>query len=225
MYQRYAVFNTPQPGAFHDFGAAWLGWNSATGTPRDHPDFPDLNLDLLTKKPRPYGLHATLKAPFYLSPRCSVDRLKSAFENLCAAHKPVTLDALALVYQHGFIALRPTTNSETLMDLESAVVRTLDPCRAPLSQAALTKRRAARLTDRQDAHLLKWGYPYVMQDYQFHITLTGRLKPELAELVQQALAPRLAAFLAQPYRLDALSLMGEDENGFFHLIERRKLGL
>ena len=32
-----------------------------------------------------------------------------------------------------------------------------------------------RLSEAQRAHLLRWGYPYVMDEFRFHMSLTGSL--------------------------------------------------
>jgi hypothetical protein len=71
--------------------------------------------------------------------------------------------------------------------------------------------------------LLRWGYPYVMEEFRFHITLTGkRPKGELPGITT-ALEGLLLPVLPRPYEIDALSLMGEDAAGRFHLIHRQTL--
>jgi hypothetical protein len=92
-----------------------------------------------------------------------------------------------------------------------------------LSEAQLARRREGGLTPAQDALLLRWGYPYVMEEFRFHITLTGkRPKGELPG-IKAALEGRLGPLVPRPYVIDALSLMGEDEMGRFHLIHRQTL--
>ena len=66
-YPRYAIYYTPAPGSDLDrFGAQLLGYDAFTGV--DLP-FPDSILQMspdwhdLTRDPRKYGFHATLKAP------------------------------------------------------------------------------------------------------------------------------------------------------------------
>ncbi|WP_397422472.1 DUF1045 domain-containing protein, partial [Phenylobacterium sp.] len=36
----------------------------------------------------------------------------------------------------------------------------------------------AGLSPEQDARMLKWGYPYVYEDFRFHMTLTGRIRDD-----------------------------------------------
>jgi hypothetical protein len=57
-FQRFALFWTPPEGSFSDFGADWLGWDSARGAARAAPPFEEA-----TRTPRKYGFHATMKPP------------------------------------------------------------------------------------------------------------------------------------------------------------------
>src|SRR5262249_55850996 len=56
-------------------------------------------------------------------------------------------------------------------------VRDFDGFRAPLTDADRARRHPSRLTPRQRDYLERWGYPYVMEEFRFHMTLTGRLDP------------------------------------------------
>ena len=44
-----------------------------------------------------------------------------------------------------------------------------------MQDADRVRRLKSPLTDRQIRHLDDWGYPYVMDEFRFHMTLTGRL--------------------------------------------------
>ena len=41
--------------------------------------------------------------------------------------------------------------------------------------AELARRRAGGLTPRQDELLQRWGYPFVLEEFRFHMSLTGPL--------------------------------------------------
>ena len=100
------------------------------------------------------------------------------------------------------------------------MVARFDPFRAPPDAVELDRRRAQRLTTRQEAMLQRWGYPYVMEEFRFHMTLTGPLPPAELAAVEAALAPILAPLLPAPFPIDALTLQGEDREGRFHQIAR-----
>jgi len=221
-YRRYAIYYTPPPGALADFGAAWLGWDIASGMARTHPDIPGLPapIDQITATPRKYGLHGTIKPPFALPPGTDPEALARATARLCATLTPVTLPGLALTRLGGFLALTPAGDQAPLADLAAQVVRGLDSFRAPPSQAELARRRKPTLSARQQELLTRWGYPYVMEAFRFHITLTGRLPRAHAEQTLAALTPQLAPLLPAPFTITDLTLAGEDDAGLFHALQR-----
>jgi hypothetical protein len=123
----------------------------------------------------------------------------------------------------GFIAIVPSEPSAALADLAAATVSALDAFRAPPSEAELARRRKARLSDRQEALLLRWGYPYVMEEFRFHLTLTGRLADDAADRARDALARHFAEIIPRPWTIGSLCLMGEDAEGRFHVVHRYTL--
>lgn len=224
MFTRYAVYHTPAPGSpLAEFGAAWLGWDSARRIAVDRPSVPGLNIESITNTPRRYGFHGTIKPPFRLADGQASDCLDAALGQLCDNARPVTLDGLHLAQLGRFLALVPRGDASDLSALAAHVVRELDDFRAPLTDAELAKRRAAGLSPAQGAMLVRWGYPYVFDAFRFHLTLTGRLDPETAARTEAALQPLLAPLLLKPYLIDALTLLGEDETGMFHQIKRYAL--
>jgi putative phosphonate metabolism protein len=224
-FKRYAVYYTPAPGLLADFGAGWLGWDAANGDIPPAPDVPDLPLprDEITETPRKYGLHATIKPPFRLADGQSPEALASALARFCTQAGPVALDGLEIAQLGRFLALVPQGDTARLGGLAAVAVDSLDAFRAPPTEAELARRRAGGLSAAQDALLERWGYPYVMQEFRFHITLTGKLPKSQAAQVRDALAPHLAPLLPRPFVIDALSLVGEDTDGLFHLIHRYTL--
>ncbi|WP_261395574.1 DUF1045 domain-containing protein [Salipiger bermudensis] len=222
-YSRYAVYYAPEPGPFADFTAQWLGWDASAGSAREHPEVPGLPLPVseITATPRKYGFHGTLKPPFRLSG--SRAALEADLAALAAMLRPAEMPGLALTRLGSFLALTPEGDTTGLAEIAAETVRALDPHRAPPSEDELARRRKASLTPTQEENLLRWGYPYVMDDFRFHLTLTGRLPREHMEPTMAALAPVLAPLAPRPFRLDALCLFGEDAAGRFHLLHRYAL--
>ena len=217
MYARYAVFFTPD-GPFAEFGAAWLGWDSALGRAVPHPVVPGREADIVawTARPRRYGFHATLKAPFRLAERAGQGELIRAVEAFGARMPAVEAGPLALSDAGGFLALRPVEQPRALTDLAAAAVRDLDGFRAPLSEADIARRREVALTPEQDAQLLEWGYPFVFDDFHFHMTLSGPLADPAP--VAAVLEPLLAGVVPDVLRIATVTLMGEDREGLFHQV-------
>jgi putative phosphonate metabolism protein len=220
-FKRYGLYVVPE-GALYRAGADWLGWDSVAGTPVAQPDLRGLpdTPEVLTATPRKYGFHGTIKPPFRLARGTDAASLHAQAQACCAAQVPVVIPALAVRRLGGFVAIVPAAPSEALSSMAATAVAALDPFRAPPTEAELIRRRRSRLTDRQEAMLARWGYPYVMEEFRFHMTLTGNLGTEVAETARAALATHLAKVLAAPFVIDSLCLMGEDTEGRFHLLHR-----
>ncbi|QHQ36782.1 DUF1045 domain-containing protein [Algicella marina] len=221
MHTRYAIYYTPS-GRLADFGASWLGWDVRTGTAVAHPPL-DLPLAEMTATPRKYGLHATLKPPFRLAPGETMDTLASHLETACKAMAPAGTEGLALTRLGGFLALTPTGDTTALDALAAEIVRRFDGFRAPSTEAELARRRQAKLTAEQDRNLTLWGYPYVMESFRFHITLSRRLTQAEAEQVEPVLRDAITPLLPTPFFLDHLTLAGERPDGMFEELARLPL--
>lgn len=225
-YARYAIYYTPPQSPFAAFCTAWLGWDMAAGLRVTRPDVAGLQEDpeALTETPRRYGLHATIKPPFQLAKGVQVEALDQALASFCQKQAPIMLAGLQLSRLGRFLALTQVENNTGLTVMASRVVRDFDIFRAPLTDAQTERRQAAGLTPRQKANLVAWGYPYVMEDFRFHITLTGKMPKAQVAPVMQSLQAVLTPLLPRPFVVEGLSLAGEDAKGQFHLIQRYGFG-
>ncbi|MEL7344883.1 MAG: DUF1045 domain-containing protein [Pseudomonadota bacterium] len=226
MPTRYALYFTPAPGAFQTKAAQWLGWDSDAGQSVPHPDLAGVPepIPTLTETPRKYGFHGTLKAPFRLAADQTETALIDALDTFAATRQSATIGGLKVAALGRFLALIPDGDATQLADLTADIVTFFEPFRAPLSDADIAKRRASGLTPAQDALMLKWGYPYVMDEFRFHMTLTGALAPEAVATLTPILRAHFADVLTAPFRIDALSLLTEEDDGRFHLARRIGLG-
>ncbi len=221
QFTRYAIYYAPRPGAFADATAQWLGWDAQAG--RAVPQ-PDASLAAQTAVPRKYGFHGTLKAPFRLASHSTQSELMLACAALADSLAPVTMDGLHLGMIDGFLALTPKGDTRALNRLAAQVVQTLEPFRAPLTDAEIARRNPAALTPRQRGHLLTYGYPYVLEDFKFHLTLTGSLSHAGTQPMHHAAQHIFAPYIAGPFHVQDLCLFGEDAvTGPFHLIHRYPL--
>lgn len=211
---RYALYFAPETGSFADIAARWLG---RAGDPV-HPD-----LWPLTASARRYGFHATLKAPFRLAEGQDVDALVAAMADFAATQAPVALDGLQLANLDGFLALVPMGDTTALDAFAARVVQGFEPFRAPLTAADIARRNPDRLSPRQRALLDTWGYPYVMDEFRFHMTLTERLAPADLDWVGPLARATFADHLHHPVTIDALTLCVEGADGVFHPVHRAAL--
>ena len=174
----------------------------------------------ITARPRKYGLHGTLKPPFTLAPDSSPERLAEDVGAVAATLSPVRFAELKLVEIGPFLALVPQGEPGPLEAHAAALVARLDAHRAEPTDEDLARRRKTSLSARQEHLLETWGYPYVMDEFRFHITLTGPLPPEDRAQVREALDRWIGPVLPRPFEIGSICLFGEPANGFFRLIQR-----
>lgn len=218
MRPRYAIYFAPAHSTpWWAFGAHWLGRDERDDTALVQPPLAQIatgELRELTAQPRRYGFHATLKAPFALSREHTVDDLATRLHGLAATLKPVRLGPLQVTTLGDFVALVPALATDELMTLATACVTGLDDLRAPLSEADLARRRVEYLSEREQALLQLYGYPYVLDRFRFHFSLSGPLAPLVAQQVQLAVAAPVAQLnAAAPLVLDRLCLFVEPAPG------------
>jgi hypothetical protein len=157
-------------------GAAWLGRSPSHVDRIAQPAI--AGIEEVTAEAQGYGFHATLKPPMRWANGCSWDALLTATHALAARIAPFALPRLAVTDLHGFLALRETSPCPPLHALADACVTELDRFRAPPSEAELARRRRNGLTGAQEEMLVRFGYPYVLETWFFHMTLTRRLSAE-----------------------------------------------
>ncbi len=217
---RHAIYYAPLPGStLHRLGSAWLGRDAVSGEPIKQPSI--VGLKEVTAEPARYGFHATLKAPFALNSGMKRVELGDGVALIAAQMETVTIQSLELHEIDGFLALAPSRKDRVLSFLSEICVCGLDSFRAKSSEEELARRRAANLTARQEQHLLKWGYPYVLDEFRFHMTLTRRLLPEEKPTLLAAANEHFAAVIGQPLDVDALTVFAETRFDLTFVAEER----
>jgi putative phosphonate metabolism protein len=213
-FPRYAIYYTaPQGSDLDRFGAQHLGYDAWTGDELPFP--PDVAEAVagwreLTQDPRKYGFHGTLKAPMVLEGSRGERELLTA----CAefANTPRRIPVIKPVVQSisGFIAVVPAEPLSDLQQLAADCVTAFDDFRAALTDEERARRNPSKLTARQCGYLDRWGYPYVMDEFRFHMTLTGRLDATRREPVLALLQDRFAQLRIERLAIDRIALFKQD---------------
>ncbi len=214
---RYAIYHTPDLNEPLGIAASnWLG-RDAFGGPATIPELPsDWTKERhaeLVREARRYGFHATLKAPFALAKNVNEQELLDAFSALKLAAEDIVIPSLVLRQIDGFFALVPEQPNDLLNEFVGLLVREFDRFRAPLTQGEIARRNPEKLTERQRGHLERWGYPYVFEEFSFHMTLTSRVHGEEASAVRFLLEERFAAFLGKPHAVSHIAIFVEPAPG------------
>ena len=186
---RYAIYFAPGGGdPLWRFGSHCIGYDAETGKDCPVPQSMTLSQDdwgAWTQEPRRYGFHATLKAPFHLADATAEDDLIESLGQFAAARNAFCLQDMDVRAIGNFVALTPLNPPAELQDLARDCVTYFDRFRAPLSESDIARRLATPLTPRQKELLQTWGYPYVMEQFRFHMTLTSSL-PDIARATMVA---------------------------------------
>lgn len=220
---RYALYFAPAADSpLARFGAAILGYDaaSAADVPFLVPDGAD-DWAAATAEPRKYGFHATLKAPFRLAADRTPADLTAAVAAFAARAAPVVLDGLAVTTIGPFCALTPVGDPTALADLASRAVIAFEPFRAPMTPEDRERRLKSPLSPRQIRHLDAYGYPYVHEDFRFHMTLTGPLHADIRERVHAGLAAAYAARVVDgPVAVDQIVVFRQAPGERFRIVFR-----
>ncbi|WP_065749905.1 DUF1045 domain-containing protein [Bradyrhizobium paxllaeri] len=224
-FPRYAIYYTSAPDSALDrFGASLLGYDTHSGEDLPFPDGLPPDWRDLTQDPRKYGFHATLKAPITLADGKAEARLAAACELFADLARPVPVIRPIVDSISGFIAVIPAEPSADLDLLAAEATKAFDPFRAPLNGEDRARRNPAALTPRQRDYLDRWGYPYVFEEFRFHMTLTGRLPAERRGPVVAMLRERFAATGMETLAIDAIALCRQDDaTSRFRVIGRWQL--
>ena len=231
---RYALYLAPPPESdLWRFGCDVIGRDALTGASCEGFSLEGYTPDSwrgMTGDPRRYGFHATLKAPFLLRLDLDVADLFDRIAEFARKSSPFHIGELSVGVVkagHGlaFVALRPEGALKELRSFEEGVVRGLDQLRAPFVEKGREYRGPKRLTPRQAYYLDAWGYPYVLDEFHPHFTLTNAIADadHVARLLEWEFGLRVTS---RALHVDALTLFGQSEpDGEFRILRRFPLGL
>ncbi|MDA9507219.1 phosphonate metabolism protein [Bradyrhizobium sp. CCBAU 11386] len=215
MIPRYAIyFAAGADTALSRFGAGLLGYDAYTG---DEVPFPPEALHVapdwrdVSADPRKYGFHATLKAPMALAPGRTEADLAAACATFAGERRTIPVIRPVIDAISGFIAVIPAEPVDALQQFAADCAREFDSFRAALTAGDRARRKPHKLTERQRDYLDRWGYPYVMEEFRFHMTLTGRLDAERRGPILEMLRTRFASLRLDTLAIDRLALFKQDE--------------
>ncbi len=230
---RYALYLTPPPESdLWRFGCDVIGRDPLTGALREGftlEGYPPNSWANMTSDPRRYGFHATIKAPFSLRLDLDAHELFDVVAEFARKHSPFNAGELEVGVVKagrdlGFVALKPDGALKELRAFEGSVVRGLDRLRAPLVETSHDYRGSERLTPRQAYYLHAWGYPYVLDEFDPHFTLTNAIPDakSVAQLLEWEFRLKVPS---RALHVDALTLFEQSEaGGEFRILRRFPLG-
>lgn len=207
---RYGIYFTPSA---HDpllrVAANWLGRNAFNGMVVRMPEIGSIKpeaISALTEAPRRYGFHATIKAPFRLRDDYEEHHLLSSMMHFASGYQAVVMPPLKVAQIGSFFALVPREPCAALQQLANDVVVHFERFRAALNAQELAKRQPEKLDNIHRHNLEQWGYPYVFDQFRFHMTLTGAVPEQEQAHVRDMLDVFFAPVLSEPVKINNLAL-------------------
>jgi hypothetical protein len=212
---RYAVYFVPNPETqLYRFGAEVLGFDCYTGGDVDHEPEPGTSRaewSDLTREPRTYGFHATLKAPFHLAPDYVETDLVEAFWTFSAKPQRALSITPSIEFLEHFVAIVPRQEVPDVDAFATTCVSAFDRFRAQMTSQGRARRLRHKVSARQIANIDRWGYPYVFEDFRFHMTLTGPVPWDQRPPVLSFLRARFSALCGEAsIPIDHIALLRQD---------------
>jgi len=209
MVPRFAVYFSPAD----DSALARFGETVLSRTPTEVPALgatESANWGDLLSRPRHYGFHATLKAPFELVEGSSEKELMDGVSRLASSMDSCTLDGLRVTEFNGFAALAFDQQPETLASVARQCVLQLEHFRAPLTEADYQRRDPDNLSARQRSNLREFGYHHILEDFDFHMTLSGPLGDRKQAFLDH-LGTQFEQLVVTPQRFDRLCVYHQSD--------------
>ena len=222
-FRRFAVYYLPKVDSqLGTLGNHWLGWSVSDGEFVDRLTDPLIPKDIanVTKRAQKYGFHGTLKPPMQLKAEFGQTEFLSALRQLISTQRPFTIPEMHVRLIGNFLALTPSAPCHLLDQLATNLVVGLDDLRQPPDESEIAKRASVGLTKQQHLLLKKWGYPYVLEEFRFHLTLSDALHKDRSAALLDAARTIFSTATQSPIRISDVAAVGESETGMFHLIER-----
>ena len=175
------------------------------------------------EQPAKYGFHATLKAPFRLKRNVKTKNFYDVISHIAAQHSRFKIKGLKIVYSKKFTFITSRKPNKLLINLENDLVKHLDTFRAELNKTEIKKRIPDSLTFKQNKYLKEWGYPFVLDQFKFHMTLMNQNNNKLSNKQKLELEKLIYKISNNLLEFNEISLLGENKNGYFEEIKRFKL--
>jgi len=209
---RFAIYYAPaRRSAWWRAGCEWLGRDPESGEALAPPTLPALaersrDVPSLSRSPQRYGWHGTLVAPARPAPGVAPDDVLEKVRAWARRQRCFELSVEAAALER-FVAIRPATSDgdSAMRALAADALQELACLRAKPNEDERQRRLGSPLSGRQRELLDRWGYPYVLDEFRFHMTLSDSIDADDR-------APIIAWWSA---RLPALGVLKVDSAAVF----------
>ena len=233
-YSRYAIYYAPpKESSLEEFGRYWFGWdplNAKLINNKRRINYLNrfgiknlINIDknvLIAKK---YGFHGTLIPPFKLNKNYSTNTLFKKTEEIAKKLKKFKFYKFKLKKINNFYAFVQNKKNNNINKLSNRLVRELFKFRSPLTKKEIDRRNPSKLSKLQLNILYKWGYPYLMSEFNFHMTLASEVTGNKLYLELKKIEKNKEIILNEINNFDKIYIFGENQKGMFENLENFSL--
>jgi len=233
-YSRYAIYYAPpKESSLEEFGRYWFGWdplNAKLINNKRRINYLNrfgiknlINIDknvLIAKK---YGFHGTLIPPFKLNKNYSTNTLFKKTEEIAKKLKKFKFYKFKLKKINNFYAFVQNKKNNNINKLSNRLVRELFKFRSPLTKKEIDRKNPSKLSKLQLNILYKWGYPYLMSEFNFHMTLASEVTGNKLYLELKKIERNKEIILNEINNFDKIYIFGENQKGMFENLENFSL--
>ena len=233
-YSRYAIYYAPpKESSLEEFGRYWFGWDPLNAKLINNKQrinylngFGIKNLKNIDKNvliAKKYGFHGTLIPPFKLNKNYSTNLLFKKTEDIAKKFKKFKFYKFKLKKMNNFYAFVQNKKNNNINKLSNRLVRELFKFRSPLTKKEIDRRNPSKLSKLQLNILYKWGYPYLMSEFNFHMTLASEVTGNKLYLELKKIERNKEIILNEINNFDKIYIFGENQKGMFENLENFSL--
>ncbi len=233
-YSRYAIYYAPpKESSLEEFGRYWFGWdplNAKLINNKHRINYLNrfgiknlINIDKNVLIPKKYGFHGTLIPPFKLNKNYSTNALFKKTEEIAKKFKKFKFYKFKLKKINNFYAFVQNKKNNNINKLSNRLVRELFKFRSPLSKKEIDRRNPSKLSKLQLNILYKWGYPYIMSEFNFHMTLASEVTGNKLYFELKKIEKNKEIILNEINNFDKIYIFGENQKGMFENLENFSL--
>ena len=233
-YSRYAIYYAPpKESNLEEFGRYWFGWDPLNAKLINNKQrinylngFGIKNLKNIDKNvliAKKYGFHGTLIPPFKLNKNYSTNTLFKKTEDIAKKFKKFKFYKFKLKKINNFYAFVQNKKNNNINKLSNRLVRELFKFRSPLTKKEIDRRNPSKLSKFQLNILYKWGYPYLMSEFKFHMTLASEVTGNKLYSELKKIENNKEIILNEINNFDKIYIFGENQKGMFENLENFSL--
>ena len=233
-YSRYAIYYAPpKESSLEEFGRYWFGWDPLNAKLINNKQrinylnrFGIKNLKNIDKNvliAKKYGFHGTLIPPFKLNKNYSTNTLFKKTEDIAKKFKKFKFYKFKLKRINNFYAFVQNKKNSNINKISNRLVKELFKFRSPLTKKEIDKRNPSKLSKLQLNILHKWGYPYLMSEFKFHMTLASEVTGNKLYSELKKIEKKKEIILNEINDFDKIYIFGENQKGMFENLENFSL--